>query len=246
MGKTCTVLLRGIIIIVFFTSCFIPPDKPVNFSSDYYNGNEDQFTFLIFDKSNCDSFLIEYAPLNNGNMVMRDSIRSILLGIAFEQEADSSIFKTLTNYTSNTESPDNNSYILAQTVIDSSIANWKSDYFGASLSYLFYYKCLPHELRYKWHQTTLGNFTFNVTFFNRLRQNNHDFDAICYGEKQNQDSRLAPIFREYISNEISVDDAASMKSTIETNSVFNDDRFKNDKMLFLTILNQVAEGKWRM
>jgi hypothetical protein len=227
-----------------FCSCLSPEDKPVDFRNQYYSNNEDQFTFIILDKAECDSFIEKYQPLNNPALIK--TIQGALSSLQFEAGADSSIPKSFTNYDNNTRKPDSNSFSLAMNIIRSLDKSKNAGNFGAGFEYLFYYKCLPAEIRYKWHQTSLGNFEFNTTFFNRLRLCNKEFDELCYGERSNQDAKLSPVFGEYITNEISQSDAASLKKTIETNTAFGDKRLANDKAIFMTMLDKVIDNKWRL
>src|ERR1041385_7399487 len=61
--------LRYLLIISLFSSCLSPGNKTVDFRNQYYTNNEDQFTFIILDKAECDSFIEKYQPLNNPALI---------------------------------------------------------------------------------------------------------------------------------------------------------------------------------
>ncbi len=235
--------LTNLVIAILLFSCKPSENKTVHNRVKYYSNNQDQFTFLVFEKDNIDSFMTRYEPLNAENAVIIRDIKNILTNLSFELPRENSENKL--NYTSNTQQPDVSSYELAQSVIQSTIDS--QEYFLASLSYLFFYKCLPDSFTYKWHQTTLGHFEFNATFFSLLRDNNKELDEIIYGERGYWDEKLKPILNgETIYNEITDADARTMKLTIQTNTAFNDARFQADKEKFIAFLDNVISNKWRL
>lgn len=236
------------VLFALVSACFpsVQPYKPVDWMHEYYDVNQDQFTFIVLDKKSCDSFNRKYAPLTFQNASIINAFRDTLLNLPFLPEADSTIPKSLFNYSNNTTMPDTNSFSLAHEVINAVVQHNKNDYFQPSLQYLFFYECLPTEIKYKWHQTVLGGFEFNTTFFNRLRLCDTTFDKLCYGESWNVDPQLSPGFAGFTYNEISVMNAKSMKTVIETDTAFGDPRMSYDKEVFLPILDSVANNKWRL
>jgi len=213
---------------------------------EYYSVNQDQFTFLVFDKASVDSFINKYEPLSFDNRKVNNAIQTSLTELIFEPQANESIEETLIDYKSNTQQPDTGSFELAKKVISATNDKNGKEYFPGSLSYLFFYDCLPMEFKYKWHQTELGHFEFNATFFALLRDNCEEFDEFLYGEKGYWDDKLKPLFGEYIFNEINPETAKAIKRTIEDNKAFEDIRFKKDQDNFVHFLDQTIDNKWRM
>lgn len=213
---------------------------------EYYSNNQDQFTFLVFDKISVDAFIKGYEPLIFDNKKIKNAIQDSLTKLTFEFQANDIIERALIDYNTNTKQPDTGSFDLARKVISATYDANGKEYFLGSLSYLFFYNCLPKEFKYKWHQAELGHFEFNATFFALLRDNSKEFDEFLYGERGYWDDKLKPLFGEHIFNEITPETAKAIKSTIEGNHLFEDNRFKKDRDNFVHFLDMTIANKWRM
>jgi len=92
----------------------------------------------------------------------------------------------------------------------------------------------------------LGDFEFNVTFFNRLRTNCKVFDKIIYGETGYWDKSIQSVFRHDIFNEITAENAKLIKNCVIKDTAFSDTRLKTDKDNFIYFLDQTIQNKWRL
>ena len=240
---------RIFIIILFCTtfSCSGQQDKKMNQKDtiEYFNINQTQFTFLVFEKSKIDSFFNSFSNFKSSNKKLVDEIK-LLRQIKFETNNEINVDRTIKNYDGNSEEPDTSSFGLAMNVLSSIEDSTIEEYFTANIDYLFFRKCLPDEFNYKWHQSTLGHFEFNATFFAYLRENSKALDELIYGERGFWDEKLKIIFGEYIFNEINEETAIEIKNVIISNPIFEDMRFENDKLIMTKFLNQVIDKKWRM
>ncbi len=207
-------------------------------SSNYYTNNEDKFGFLVFDRMKADSFSKRYSPVQVENKKLDSSFKELT-----EKYYS---FETNKRYSKHTLSPDKSDYELAMAVLKA--GNGKDDkvYFQGALDYLFFYECLPDEFRSKWVQTGLGDFEFNVTFFNRLRMECEVFDDHIYGNTGYWDEKLKAILQDHIYTEITADNAKLIKDCINQNTAFNDDRLQPDKDNFIHFLEQAINKKWRL
>ncbi|MFN8438206.1 MAG: hypothetical protein U0V72_11280 [Cytophagales bacterium] len=248
--KFCIIRMKIIIVqislFITYISCGQMINKSLNEQIDYYPNNQIQFTFLVFNKVSVDSFIKTYEPLNFENTKINNVLQTSLTKLVFEPQANDSIKKTLIDYKSNTQQPDTASFVLAQKIISATYDKNGQEYFSGSLSYLFFYECLPKEFKYKWHQTELGHFEFNATFFALLRDKCKKFDEFLYGERGYWDDKLKPLFGQYIFNEITPETAKAIKSTIVENKEFEDNRFKKDRENFVFFLDKTIANEWRM
>jgi hypothetical protein len=208
---------------------------------EFYDNNQDQFTFLVFDKSKVDTFMSKYEPLKYSNPTIKQS----LIKLTEVQFYDN----TKTNFPSfinNSKTPDTSDFNLAMNVIKATYDKDGEKYFHGSLSYLFFYNCLPDRLQDKWTQTTLGDFRFNATFFSILRDKSEIIDKMIYGEMGYWDNKLKPIFGEHIFNELTSDQAKQIKQLILNDKSFDDNRFKTDRDNFIYFLDKTINNEWRL
>lgn len=208
---------------------------------EFYDLNQEQFTFLVFDKSKVDTFILRYEPLNYSNTVIRQDILS-LTKINF----DNSISKDYSSFIKNSKLLDSSDFNQAMDVIKAAYGQNGEEYFHGSLEYLFFYKCLPLGFQNKWTQTISGDFRFNATFFAILRDKSEVIDKMIYEEIGHWDSKLKPIFGEHIFNEITPDKAKQIKEIIVTDKSFDDFRFKTDRDNFIYFLDKTISGEWRL
>ncbi|WP_205573382.1 hypothetical protein, partial [Flavisolibacter nicotianae] len=235
--------MRTLPFILLLTLAMVSCGQNQNFmeyaSSDYYTNNEDKFGFLVFDKEKVDTFFSEYSPpqFRNGKL---DSCFKRL------SESQSSVVTGEMRFSKHTRSPNISDYDLAGKVLAATTKNDGEKYFGSSLHYLFFFECLPDTFQKKWVQTSLGDFEFNVTFFNRLRTKCKVFDDHIYGNTGYWDKNIKTVFRDEIFNEITADKAKLIKNCINQDSAFNDKRLQPDRDNFIHFLDQVIQKKWRL
>ncbi|UZR96777.1 hypothetical protein [Chondrinema litorale] len=208
---------------------------------EFYDLNQNQFTFLVFDKSKVDTFISRYEPLNVSNTVIKQDIFS-LSKINF----DNSISKDYSSFAKNSKLLDSSDFNLAMNVIKATYDKSGEEYFHGSLNYLFFYKCLPVGFQNKWTQTISGDFRFNATFFAILRDKSEIIDKMIYGEIGHWDNKLKPIFGEHIFNEITLDKAKQIKELIVKDKSFDDVKFKTDRDNFIYFLDKTISGEWRL
>ena len=156
---------------------------------EFYNINQDQFTFLVFEKYKVDSFILIYEPLIFSNKIIKHDLNNLVLD-NFDNKSESNL--QLYNKNSNVCNADD--FKLAMDVIKATYEQEGKKYFSGSLAYLFFNKCLPYDFRNKWPQTTRGDFRFNATFFSILRDKSEIIDKIIYGEIGYRDQKLLPIY----------------------------------------------------
>jgi hypothetical protein len=209
-------------------------------SADYYSNNEDHFGFLIFDKAKIDTFFKEYSPIQSQNEKVKSGFTQL-------QKADTNIpvVDTL-NWDKHSDNPKPSDYELAKSVLKATNEKDGEQYFQGSIAYLFFFDCLPKEFQYKWVQTRLGDFEFNVTFFNRLRTKCKVFDKIIYGETGYWDKNIQSVFIHDIFNEINKENALQIKECILQDTAFSDTRLKADKDNFIMFLDMAIQDKWRL
>lgn len=212
--------------------------------AEFHNTNQDQFTFLVFDRASADTFFAKYRPLSHSNETLRAALRDKLLTQSFE--GNKRLEEELESFHKNTEPLDTSNFNLAVNVLNSTLKQGGEKYFSGSLHYLFFYYCLPQKFRHKWSQSTLGHFEFNATFFDRLREKSKEFDNLIYGEEGYWDENMKFIFGEYIFNEITPEVAEKIKQAIVKDTGFNDQRFALDKVNFLEFLNKTITREWRL
>ena len=208
---------------------------------EFYDNNQDQFTFLVFDKSKVDTFMLRHEPLDYSSMTIKKDILSLT-----KLNFDSTISNDLSSFIKNSEAPNSSDYNLANNVIKATYDKNGEEYFHGSLNYLFFHECLPEGFKNKWTQTVSGDFRFNVTFFALLRDKSEIIDKMIYGEIGHWDKKLMPIFGEHIFNEITRDNAKQIKELIEKDESFNDERFKVDKDNFVYFLDKTINDEWRL
>ena len=208
-------------------------------SSNYYTNNEDKFGFLIFDGEKVDTFFKEYSPIQFKNDKLDSSFRK-LLNTDFTFEADRIKFNK------HTRSPNASDYELAKNVLTATTDKDGEKYFGSSLNYLFFFECLPDEFQKKWTQTSLGDFEFNVTFFNLLRTKCKVFDDHIYGSIGYWDKDIKTVFQDRIYNEITASKAKLIKDCINQHTAFKDKRLQPDKDNFVLFLDLVINKSWRL
>lgn len=208
---------------------------------EFYDNNQDQFTFLVFDKSKVDTFMSKYEPLKFSNPVIKQELIK-LTELIFDN-------KTKTNFRSfinNSKTPDTSDFNLAMNVIKATYDKDGEKYFHGSISYSFFYNCLPESFQDKWTQTTLGDFRFNSTFFSILRDKSEIIDKMIYGEIGYWDDKLKTIFGEHIFNEITSDQAKRIKLIILNDKSFDDNRFRTDRDNFIYFLDKTINNEWRL
>jgi len=208
---------------------------------EFYDINEDKFTFLVFDKSKVDTFNTKFKPLEFSNDLIKQELVSLT-----KIETDSNSASNLFSFTKNSKNPDTLDFNLALNVINATINNQGKEYFNASLEYLFFYNCLPDSLQYKWAQSNLGDFSFNVTFFSILRDKSDIINKLIYREIPHQDEKSFPIFKEQIYNEITSDQAKQIKQLILGDIRFDDSRFRTDRDNFIFFLDKTIYNEWRL
>jgi hypothetical protein len=212
----------------------------MNSTPDYYPTNEDKFGFLVFDKKSIDTFLAQYSMLETMDIKFIEAFKIL------QNRASSAIEEGTANpYANHANAPESSNADLTYKVLDAVLTNSEEKYFSPALRYLFFYQCLPKEFQYKWLQTFLGDFQFNVTFFRRLRYNSKNFDHICCGEGY-RDKDISKIWGDWDPNEIVAEKAKDIKASILQSEDFNDRRFQIDKEHFLEFLDNVITGKWRL
>lgn len=234
-----SIFCAGLFLIIS-VSCSNPKK---NFSKkEYYDSQQLQFTFLVFEKAQVDSFLVRYESLNIRNPKIRDGIRR-LSQIQFDENGHNNDY----SFTKNSTNPDTLHYNLANQELKETLdSNNVGEYFHSSLVSMFFYECLPEEFRSKWSQKFLGDFRFNATFFGILRDKSEILDSIIYGEVIYQDDKLLTIFKDHIFNEITSEQAKSIKNLILTDESFQDPRFKTDKDNFVFFLDKTINNEWRL
>jgi hypothetical protein len=208
---------------------------------EFYDNNQDQFTFLVFDKSKVDAFVSRYETLDYSNTIIKQDILSLK-----NCNFDNSISSDYSSFTKNLKKPDTSDFNLAMSVIKATYDKNGEEYFHGSLDYLFFYHCLPNGLQNKWTQTISGDFRFNATFFAILRDKSEIVDKMIYGEIGHWDNKLKPIFGEHIFNEITPDKAKQIKELIEKDNSFNDLRFRVDRDNFIYFLDKTINNEWRL
>jgi len=208
---------------------------------EFYDNNQDQFTFLVFDKSKVDTFMLRYEPLDYSSTTIKQDIL-LLTKLNF----DSTISNDHSSFVKNSKAPDFSDFNLANNVIKATYDKNGEEYFHGSLVYLFFHECLPEGFKNKWTQTISGDFGFNATFFALLRDKSEIIDKMIYGEIGHWDKKLIPIFGEHIFNEITPDNAKQIKELIEKDKSFNDERFKVDKNNFVYLLDKTINNEWRL
>ena len=209
-------------------------------SSNFYTNNEDHFGFLVFDKSQVDTFFEEYLPIQFQNVRIQKAFEKL-------QKADTANFTTGTlKFSTHTNEPTFSDYDLAIKVLRATNEKNGEKYFPGSVTYLFFFNCLPTQFHNKWTQTRLGDFEFNVTFFNLLRTKCQVFDKHIYGDTGYWDKSIQQVFKHDIFNEITSENAQLIKNCISSDTAFNDDRLRTDKDNFILFLDKVIQNKWRL
>ena len=216
-------------------SCGQNPAQTPNPSDQYYANNEDKFGFLVFDKEKTDSFFARYSSMEYRSPQLDSSFRWLLKRAKSGKTIDSGFGK-------HTRSPDQSDYDLAELVFDAVAGSDGQNFYGDCLQYLFFFECLPDRFQPKWVQTTMGDFEFNVTFFNRLLTRCKVFGDFVSGNKGYQDSKFKPIFPDETYNELTADKASLIKDFINQDTGFNDNRLQPDKDYFIYFWGFFYEG----
>jgi len=212
--------------------------------SQYFNFNQTQFTFLVFDKSAVDTFFKTYQPFHFRNEKLKKAFADSLLVQNFDYVQMARFEKETKEFSTNTDQPDTSDFNLAINVLKATLENSGAKYFSGSLHYLFFYDCLPLKFKHKWTQSTLGHFEFNASFFALLRDKSKELDDLIYGNIGQWDEDIKSIFGEYIFNEINSETANKIRSTILNDTAFNDERFSTDKANFLEFLGKTVNKEW--
>lgn len=213
--------------------------KTTEISEDFYVQNDLQFTFLVFDSQKLDDFFQNYQSFDFQNEKIKNDLKKLS---KIELNTQESLPK---NYLKNTKKIETTDYELAKEVIESTL-NGNEKYLNGSLDYLFFKETLPEKFKQKWVQTHLGNFEFNISFLSLLREKNKLFDDLIYGNIYNNDKRLKRFNSEYITNEITPEIAKNIKYTLETDKIFQDVKFQNDKKIFIEFLDKTIQKEWKM
>jgi hypothetical protein len=208
--------------------------------SDYYSNNEDKFGFLVFDKLQVDTFFLNYSPIEFNNGRLREACNNLLNFGTINKESK------IVDFSRNTRVPTSSDYELASDVLRATNEKDGEKYFYGSVKYLFFFNCLPNKFRYKWSQTLLGDFEFNVTFFNLIRTHCKVFDKTIYGDTGYCDENIQSVFEYDVLSEISVENARVIKDCIVNDAAFSDARIKSDKENFIMFLDKVVQKQWRL
>lgn len=208
---------------------------------EFYDINQDQFTFLVFDKLKVDTFISRYEHWDYTNTRIKEDILSLT-----KLNFDNSISSHYSSFTKNSKQPDSSDFNLAMNVINATYDKKGEEYFYRSIDYLFFNKCLPDGFQNKWIQTITGDFCFNATFFSILRDKSEIIDKMIFGEIGYWDNKLKPFFGEHIYNEITPDQAKLIKELIEQDNIFNDIRFRVDRDNFIYFLEKTINHEWRL
>ena len=228
----------AIISLLFLQNC-IKTKNNEEINEKFYQQNDLQFTFLVFDNEKLDNFFENHQSFDYKNTQIENELKK-LSEIGYQKQNTE-----LEKYSNNTKKIEISDYELAKNVINSSLSGNK-EYWNGCLDYLLFSKTLPEEIQQKWIQTHLGNFEFNITFLALLREKNKKFDDLIYGKIYNNDKRLERFNSEFMTNEITSEIAQNIKKTIETDKNFDDIRFKKDKKIFLEFLDKTIEKKWKL
>ncbi len=232
-------LLYLIIISMSLASCKQAVQQ--NDTMEFFDFNQEQFTFLVFDKSRIDTFMTKFDPLEYSNeLIKRELIK--LTQLQFENNPK----ETLPSFDKNSEKPDVSDRDIAVDAIKTTYDKDGDEHFSVSLAYLFFYNCLPDCFQNKWTQSIIGDFRFNSIFFAILRDNSEIIDKMIFSEIIYRDEKLAPIFGEHIFNEITPDNAKQIKELIVNDKSFDDVRFKTDRDNFIYFLDKTISGEWRL
>lgn len=210
----------------------------------YYNLNQTQFTFVVFDRSAVDSFFAKYKPLSLKNDTLKRALQASLVDQHFNENKKAEIY--VRQFSSNTEPLDTSSFNLAINVLKATMVEDGEEYFSGSLDYLFFYECLPQKFKYKWSQSTLGHFEFNASFFALLRDKSKELDDLIYGNEGYWAEDMKTRFKEHIFNEITPDMARKIKNTIMNDASFNDKRYATDRANFIEFLDRTISKEWRL
>ena len=100
---------------------------------EFYNINQDQFTFLVFEKYKVDSFILIYEPLIFSNKIIKHDLNNLVLD-NFDNKSESNL--QLYNKNSNVCNADD--FKLAMDVIKATYEQEGKKYFSGSLAYLFF------------------------------------------------------------------------------------------------------------
>lgn len=237
-------LLVVIIFSLLFSSCEHTTAVTMENQIIFYNTNQDQFTFLVFNKNAVDIFSRKYKPLLFSNKKLHEAFKDSLLCQDFDDNKKRESY--IKSFSRNTAQLNVSDFNLAKNVLNATLNNEGQEYFSGSLSYLFFNECLPQKFKCKWSQSTLGHFEFNSTFFALLRDKSKELDGLIYGEIGLWNKDMEAIFGEYTFNEITPDIARKIKQTILDNKEFDDQRFIADRTNFIEFLDQTISREWRM
>lgn len=225
-------------------SCHAPELPLIPLANDISSvAKQDQFTFIVLDKKAADSFFVHYKPVDINNRLLKKEFAGLL------QEATSKPFNTQNNndsfYTFST-APSVSDYKSVAFELKATLDTGGIKYLPGSLDYLFFYTCLPQPFKYKWVQSLLGNFKFGTTFFSLLRSNSKTLDSIIYGDIGYWNKDLEELWEGLIFNEITPSMANSIKKDIISNRLFDNGMFVRDRAIFISFLNKVISGEWRL
>lgn len=226
-----------ILCLLFLQNCMKMKTKEID--EKFYDQNDLQFTFLVFDNQKLDSFFQNHKSFEFQNEDIKKDLESLKQLNFISQNSG------LEEYSKNTKKIEISDYNLAKEVINTTLSGNK-EYWSGSVDYLFFYSTLPEKFQQKWLQSHLGNFEFKISFLSLLREKNKTFDDLIYGNIYYNDRRLEYFNSEYITNEITPEIAQSLKKTIEIDKDFQDIRFQKDKEIFLEFLDKAINKEWKM
>jgi hypothetical protein len=233
-------LIYFIVISATIFSCQ-PSVKQAAILMDLDETNQEQFTFLVFDKMKVDTFMSKFDPLNGSNSLIKEELLKLKA-----RQFESTNNQVDRSFKTNTKEPDTSDWNIAMEVINAAYDKDGEKHFTSCLGYLFFYKCLPDRFQNKWTQTISGDFRFNVVFFALLRDKSQVIDKMIYSEMGYYDEKLQPVFGEHIFNEITSDRAKEIKEIILNDKSFDDIMFKTDRDNFIYFLDKTISGEWRL
>jgi len=174
---------------------------------------------LFFDSGRVNHFFNYYKPIRPNNFKISQAFSQLSnTATLYPNEHDQG------RWSKNTEPPKEPDYTFAKEILTS--VKKDDNYFSAKFNYLFFYNCLPENFQYKWTQEMSGYFQFNTTLFNSLRIKCKVFDNHIYGKIEHHDKNTDVIFKNFIINEFTIQEAKIIKECIVTEKQFQDKRFK--------------------
>lgn len=209
----------------------------IKFSKDH----ELQFTFMVFDKSNMETFFKRYEHFKAENKHFKNDIEQLK-----KPNYSDEIIGRFKSFKQHSDSPNFEDFEIAIDDLNRTYYESDEEYFEFCIQYVFFKQCLPKEIQNKWTQTIEGAFKFNYTFMSLLREKCKIIDQMIYGEIGYWDKKLEPIFFEHIINEITPERAKKIKEILMKDVIFNDIHIRTDRDNFIYLLDQTINEKWRL